>query len=445
MSLKPIVKGGLMTFSHAWRLHVLILLLTFTLVNGAGAGGLYLYEVGSPDVGMAGAGYAARADDAATVFTNPAGMTRIDQPSFMVGAQPMYLHIKFNPDSSTSPAAGTLPGGFAADDGDASGWLPAGGLYYVHPVNDRLRLGVSLNGYFGLALDYEDDWVGRYYVQDTTLQAAAIQPAVAWKVNDWLSVGAGVAALYGILDNKIAVNNIAPNLPDGKLKLKDEEWAAQFNIGLLVEPWQGTRFGLTYLSEADLDFSDRTDFSGLGPGLLAVLGNRGLLNAKLDLGITMPQSVMFSAYHEFTDRLALMANLGWQDWSQFGRVDVSVDSNNPINLTTRLDYKDTWHVALGAEYRLSDPWLLTGGVAYDSEMMDEDQVTPALPTSDQWRFALGTRYAWSPDVTLSGSYELVYMGDIDMTVDRGPLAGRVSGTYEDASIHVLCLTVEWRF
>ena len=428
-----------------WRPILSVFMFPLIWATSAYAGGLYLYEVGSPDVGVAGAGYAARADDAATVFTNPAGMTRIDQPSLMVGAQPMYMHINFNPDSTTSAVARTLPGGWAADSGNSSGWVPAGGLYYVHPVNDRLRLGLSMNGYFGLSLDYEDDWVGRYYVQDATLQAAAIQPAVAWKVNNWLSVGLGVNALYGMLDEQVAVNNIAPILPDGKLKLKDEDWTAQFNLGLLVEPWQGTRFGLTYLSQADLNFSDRVSFSGLGPGLLAVLGNRGLLNAKLDLGMTMPQAVMFSAYHEFSDKLALMGNLGWQDWSQFGRVDVSVDSDNPRDLTTNLDYKDTWHVALGAEYRLSAPWLLTGGVAYDSAMMDEDQVTPSLPTSDTWRFALGTRYEWSPDVTLSGSYEMVWMGDIDMTVDRGPLAGRVSGTYEDTSIQVFCLTVEWRF
>ena len=161
--------------------------------------------------------------------------------------------------------------------------------------------------------------------------------------------------------------------------------------------------------------------------------------------MNMPQAVMFSVYHEFTDRLALMANLGWQDWSRFGRVDVSVDADNDTSLTTALDYKDTWHVALGAEYQIADAWQLTGGVAYDSAMMDDDDVTPALPSSDTWRFALGTRYDWSQDVMLSGAYELAWSGDIDMDVNRGPLAGRVSGTYEDTSIHVVCLTLEWRF
>lgn len=434
-----------MSISTAWRVNLMALLFCVALANSAWAGGLYLYEVGSPDVGLAGAGYAARAEDAATVFTNPAGMTRIDQPSFMVGAQPMYLDLEFSPDGDTSAMARNLPGGGTADDGDASGWMPAGGLYYVHPVNDRLRVGISFNGYFGLALDYEDDWVGRYYVREATLQAAAIQPAVAWKVNDWLSVGLGVAALYGTLDEKVAVNNIAPALSDGELKLEDEDWTVQFNLGLLLEPWQGTRFGLTYLSEADLDFSDRIEFSGLGPGLQTALGNRGLLDAKLDLGMTMPQAVMFSVYQEVTDRLALMANLGWQDWSRFGRVDVSVSSDTTNSLTTDLDYDDTWHVALGADYRISEAWRLTGGVAYDSAMLDDGEVTPALPVGDTWRFGLGTRYTWSPDVSLSGAYELAWSGDIDMDVERGPLAGRVSGTYQDVAIHVFSMTVEWRF
>ena len=177
--------------SRYWRFILFVLVFSLTLASGANAGGLYLYEVGSPDVGLAGAGYAARADDAATVFTNPAGMTRLDQPSLMMGAQPMYLNLDFNPDGNTSAVAGTLPGGGAADSGDTNGWMPAGGLYYVHPVNDRLRMGVALNGYFGLALDYQNDWVGRYYVKEATLQAAAIQPAIAWKVNDWLSLGRG--------------------------------------------------------------------------------------------------------------------------------------------------------------------------------------------------------------------------------------------------------------
>lgn len=415
-----------------WRSGTLILLGLVLTIATAEAGGLYLYEIGSPDVGLAAAGYAARAEDAGTAFTNPAGMTRLERPSLLLGAQLMYLNIDFATDSNSTEAG---------NDGDSNGWLPAGGLFYVHPVNDSLALGLAMTGYFGLALDYQDDWAGRYYVQDTTLQAAAIQPAIAWQVNDRLSVGAGVAVLYGLLEEKLAVNRSLDDLPDGEIKLEDDDWAVQLNLGVLYAPVPGTRFGLTYLSEADLDFSDRADVSGFGPTLTAILG---LGSRTVDLGVTMPQAVMFSVYHELSDRLAVMGNLGWQDWSEFGKVEVSI-SNTRVDLTTDLDYHDTWHVALGAQYRVAEPWLLTAGIAYDSAMIDEEDLGPTLPVGESWRFALGGRYSWSRDLTFGAAYELAWAGDLDMDVERGPLAGRVSGTYENTAIHFVALNAEWRF
>jgi hypothetical protein len=186
---------------------------------------LYLFRIGqqrlcrrslplrgrSPDVGLAAAGYAARAQDARP--SSPSG--RHDAPTtHLLLAQPMYLNLEFEPDENTSAVARTLPGGGAADDGDSNSWLPAGGLYYVHPVSDKLALGLAVTGYFGLSLDYDDDWVGRTTCGDP---AGGRHPAdVAWRVNDWLSV---VAAIYGMLEEKMAVNNIDQSLPDGELLL----------------------------------------------------------------------------------------------------------------------------------------------------------------------------------------------------------------------------------
>jgi len=202
------------------------------------------------------------------------------------------------------------------------------------------------------------------------LQALGVQPALAYRATDWLSLGVGVVALYGVLEEKAAVNNIGPNQPDGRLKIEDSDWTYQVNLGVLVEPRKGTRFGLTYLSEGDLKFKDKPNFSNLGPGMEAALRANGLLDAEIKIEFTMPQALMFSAYHELTDRLALMGNLGWQEWSEFGKVGVAVASEDTSSLTIDRNYKDTWHVAVGAQYRVADPWLLTAGVAYDSSMVD---------------------------------------------------------------------------
>lgn len=413
------------------------LLAIMLVVGSARAGGLYLYEIGGPEVGLAAAGGAARAQDATTAFTNPAGMTRLRQPSLLAGAQPMYLHVDFSADGNTTASGG---------NGDSNGWMPAGGFFYAQPANDKVAIGLAIAGHFGLAIDYQDDWVGRYYVQDTTLQAMAIQPAIAVKISDQLSVGAGIAALHGIFENTVAINNrrlLEPNAPDGQVKLEDDDWSVQYNLGILYEPVKGTRIGLTYLSGADLDFSDRAKVVGV---TRPIAGNLLDGSRRIDLGMTMPQAVMFSIYHEVNDRLALMGNVGWQDWSEFGKTDVSLNSENiDASVTTDLDYKDTWHAAVGVQYRASEPWLLSCGVAYDSKMMDEDQITPSLPSGEAWRFALGSRYNWSKDVTLGAAYELAWTGDLDMDVERGPLAGRLSGTYESMTLHVLALNGEWRF
>ena len=412
------------------------ILLVSLIASSSQAGGLYLYELGTPDVGTAAAGWAARAQDAATVFTNPAGMTRLEKSELLVGVQPLYLNAEFSPDSNTTTSG---------SDGDASSWLPAGGLYYVHNLMPKLKIGVSAVGYFGLGLEYENDWVGRYYVQEIKLQALGVQPAVAYRVTDWLSLGAGIVALYGVLEEKVAVNNIGPNQPDGKLKLEDSDWTYQVNLGVLVEPRKGTRFGLTYLSEGDLEFKDKPNFSNLGPGLEATLRANGLLDAEIKVDFTMPQALMFSAYHELNDRWAIMGNLGWQEWSEFGKVGVAVTSEDSSSLTIDRDYKDTWHVAVGAQYRVADPWLLTAGVAYDSSMVDDEDRTPDLPMGEAWRFGLGARYDWSEKLAFGMGYTFLWSGDLDMDVNRGPLAGRVSGAYENTSMSFINFYLNWKF
>jgi long-chain fatty acid transport protein len=412
------------------------ILLALLIAPSTQAGGLYLYELGTPDVGAAAAGWAARAQDATTVFTNPAGMTRLKKSELLVGVQPLYMHMEFSPDSNTTTSG---------KDGDASTWLPAGGLYYVHNLMPKLKIGVSTVGYFGLGLEYENDWVGRYYVQEVKLQALGVQPALAYRATDWLSLGVGVVALYGVLEEKAAVNNIGPNQPDGKLKIEDSDWTYQVNLGVLVEPRKGTRFGLTYLSEGDLEFKDKPNFSNLGPGMKAALGANGLLDAKVKIDFTMPQALMFSGYHELNNHWAIMGNLGWQDWSEFGKVGVAVASEDTSNLTIDRNYKDTWHVAVGAHYRVAAPWLLTAGVAYDSSMVDDKDRTPDLPLGEAWRFALGARYDWSKKLAFGVGYTFLWSGDLDMEVNQGPLAGKVSGTYENTSMNFINLYLNWKF
>ena len=300
---------------------------TALIASTAQAGGLLLYEFGTGEPGLAAAGYAARAQDASTAFTNPAGMTRLDGTQVLVGGQLMWLNTQFSVDSDTSPGLGSGDGGRAFG---SNGYVPGGGAFLTHRVSPDLALGFAVAGNFGSMLDYEDDWVGRYRVQVGDLVGVSVMPSIAYRVNDKLSLGAGINGMYGMFDQKVAINNAVPSLSDGRLEIDDNTWGWGGNVGVLYEPTPGTRLGLTYTSVIDLDFSGRAKFSGIGPILNLLLQSRGLLDARVDVGAKVPQQVMGSVYTEISDRWALMGNVGWQDWSEFGEVEIGIDNTqNP--------------------------------------------------------------------------------------------------------------------
>lgn len=411
------------------------------------AGGLFLYEVGTEDVGLAAAGYAARANDATTVFTNPAGMTRLEGEQFQLGTQLLYSNLKFSPSSGTSPELGTDNGGHAAG---FNGFFPGGGLFYSYSVSRDFKIGVAATGNFGAALKYDDGWVGRYYIRETALVGASILPSMAYRVTDKLSLGASVNAMYGYFKSVTAINNIVPG-GDGKLDLKDSKWGFGGNVGMLYEASPGTRFGLTYSSRVKLDFSAPARFSNIAPGLNAVLGAAGLLNAKIDLGITVPQQVMGSVVHAIDDRWTLLGNVGWQNWKKFGQVEVSIDSSNPTSVTTDVPFKNTWHGAVGAQYRMSGPWRLNFGVAYDSNFQPNgNTVSPLLPAGSAWRFGAGAQNQVDKAFSWGVALEYMYGGTLDVNKQSAaPVAlggrGNLVGSYKTIDNFFLSANANWKF
>jgi long-chain fatty acid transport protein len=407
----------------------------------AHAGGLTLYEVGTEDVGLASAGYSARAQDASTVLTNPAGMTRLPGTQVTLGAQLLYADLGFSIAQGTSPALG------GGDGGNPVGWFPGGGGFATYAVNPNLVVGFGLAGNFGLSLKYDDNWAGRYYARQSTLIGLSLLPSVAYKVTDKLSLGASLNVMYGYLKNTVAVNNLAG--PDGQLELSNGTWGVGANLGVLYELTPGTRIGLTYNSPVDLNFSANADFSGLSPGLEAVLRSRGLLNANVDLGVRVPQGLMLSGFHQLDNRWALLGSLGWQQWSQFGRVQVGVESNDPRSLTTNLNYNNTWHIALGTQYQLSDPWRLNFGIAYDSGFQSGD-VPPALPANWAWRFGAGAQNQVSKSFSWGVSGEYLYGGTLNVNEQSAvPVAlggrGDLVGSYPSSGIFFIAANFNWKF
>lgn len=418
---------------------LLYLLTGLSVVLNAQAGGISLYEVGTDDVGLAAAGYSARAQDPSTILTNPAGMTRLKGKQVFVGAQVLYEDIEFSP-STASPFLGTGSGGNPVDA------FPGGSLFYSYSFSDDLKAGLGVYGNFGSVLKYDGDWIGRYSTVKATLIGTSIQPTLAYRVSEGVSIGGGPIFMYGSLRSKTRINN-SPfqivDFHDGELSLSDRTWGFGANLGVLFEFNPCTRVGLNYTSPIKLNFSPDAVFTDLALPLNTLLGNRGLLNSEIDIGIHVPQSAMASLFHQWNEEWALLVSLGWQDWEKFGEVDVGITSDNPTSLTINKNFKDTWHAAVGIQHKLNERCLFNAGVGYDSRFQQPLNIPASTPVNSAWRYGFGTHFTANKQIDMGVAVEYIYGGTLDVN-HQGLITGDYTGAYKNAAVYFLALNLNWK-
>jgi long-chain fatty acid transport protein len=387
-------------------------ILFFISPSPAEAGGLYIQEFGTPSTGVAASGAEAVAMDASTSFHNPAGMTRIKGREFMLTGGLVYSTIEFDPDPDTP-----IPGN---DGGDAGTIAPLLGAFYVHSLSDRLKLGFNLFSLSAAALDYDNAWAGRYYVQNVSIFTLTANPTIAYRVNDWLSIAGGATFIYGKLEQDVAV---LPPTGMGEIEIDGDDVDAGFNLGALFELSERTRLGIVYFSQLDLNLSGDIDISPIG------------VSAGIDTDLPMPQFVRLGIYHEINQRFALLGTVGWEDWSQMDNIFVSV-ARGSAKLPRNWD--DTWHIGGGIHYRPSELWLLQAGIGYDTDPTDSDDRTPDMPIDRQWRYAVGAQYKWSEKISIGGAFEYADYGDGEINNDL------LKGEYDKNDLFFLTFNVNWK-
>ena len=348
---------------------LLFALIWFLAVGPVHAGGLWLTQQPTPDMGVGSAGNQATGFDASTATANPAAMTRLDRSQMEAGIMGLYVDSQFNVKNSSNGDNG---------GGNAGYFSPVPTLNYVHSLSPDLKLGLGVGSYFGLGLNYSNEWAGKYYVQNASITTLAFNPTIGYKIAPWLSIGGGVSVVEGKLSERVAVNTLLEP-GDGRLKYDASDVGYGYNLGVLFELSPQTRVGVTYVSQVDLDFKDEMRFKNLDGTLLgAALRASGLLDAQLKIDMTIPAQLSVGAYHALTDKLALVGTVNWQNWSKFGQPEIAVADSNTV--TANLDYKDTYHAGIGAYYRVAEPWLLMVGFGYDtSPTSSSSERSPVLP------------------------------------------------------------------
>jgi len=369
------------------------------------------------EIGPALTGLTGRANDATSVFFSPAGITRLERPELVAQATFMYQESKFDVQQAS----------VAGGDSDRDSRLftiPA--AYYVHPLGERWRLGLSVNVPSGIGHDYGKKWSGRYLSESSDLAFVAASTVLAYRFTDQLSLGAGPYLVYTDSKTKARVNNLPTDYGDGSVRLEEDGAAFGYMLGAMYEFTPATRIGAVYRSSVKPDLEGTPSFENLNPTLRGELAALDLLGTEVDVDFTVPAQAQVGVYTELSDRWSLTGDLLWINMSEFGITRVSV-AQDRISVRNG-DFRDMWIGTAGVKYRYADQRAVSLGVMYGSSPTTDSRRNIALPFDRVISVGAGVEqpcFGFVCNVNLS----YVDLGDADLSEDGGPLLGSVEGSF----------------
>ncbi|WP_018987418.1 OmpP1/FadL family transporter [Methylophilus methylotrophus] len=404
------------------------------------AAGFALSEQGASGLGNAYAGAAAIAEDASTIFFNPAGMTYL-QGSQIVGA----LHlIKTNGDfdnKNSVPVAAYAAGG---EGGNLGSLAVIPNFFYKQDINEQLKFGLGISTPFGLKTEYDKNWLGRFQAIKSELKTININPSLAWKLNDQWSFGFGVSAMWAQAELTSAVNLSALNLPESSAKNKGDDWGFGYNLGAIYQVTPDTRLGLAFRSKVEQHLKGNVS----SPFTLANGNPLQTLNTDITADLTLPETLSISSFSHLNDRWDLLADVTWTRWTQFKTLTILRDngSNTAVG-TTQEHWNNTLRYSVGLNYRYSDSIKLRTGVAYDQEAIDNDRRTSRIPGNDRLWLSFGASWQYSPQTRLDAGYAHLFIKEASIYDDQrtpAPSKGLIDGKY-DGSADILSLQFTHQF
>ena len=379
------------------------------------AAGFQLSEQSAIQMGRAMTGAGIVGDDLSAVHYNPAGMTLLSGTRMQATGTWVAVNLDYEGDSGQSEN-GRLKGQI----------IPAG--FITHQINDSLWAGLGLTVPYGMGTEYGEGWEGKSRGTESMILTFDINPNLAWKVNEKLSVGGGISLQYAKAELGMGMGPMQANV-------KGDSWAWGWNVGLMFQPVETVRLGLAYRSHIAHNAEGHTDV-------------KGLLNLTSDMKVRIktPDTVTLSATWEATDALRLSGTARWSKWSNFRSLNVqNLDLAGTKLGTTVVEttWDDTWFFSVGADYKLNGQWTVRGGVAYDQGPVENQYRMAVIPDTDRVWFSGGASYKYTDNLTFDfGATYIKGVGDTDL---YNKVGGKKIGEFKSLDSYIFSAQMQYLF
>ena len=401
---------------RGWKMLSVLLVLLLT-ASTSFAAGFRLPEAGAKAMGM-GFAFTAQADDTSAIYFNPAGLTQLKGQNAMVGVT--YVRENGNEFTGTTP----LTGGATVSETQKSLNFYIPNAYYTRTTNSgNVSYGVGIFAPFGLGQEYNDKHTSIFRNQITKidLQTVVVNPTIAFKLDEILSVGFGIDWMYGRAT--LAQTPVAPgvgNLYDGELKGDGNTWG--YNFGMLLKPTKNLRIGANYRSPFTLEIKDGdVNISNVNPAYASGLLGPAPSSMNANATIAMPATFALGAAYTM-GKLTVEADADWTFWHSFSSLPIILRNPVPTAPSTNAQKKweDVCALRLGPEYRVTDQLALRVWFAYDPTPVPADTLGPELPDANRLNYMVGAGYKIGA-LTIDGAF--MYIDKKDRTVSNTRLEG----------------------
>lgn len=441
------------------------------------ASGFALLEQSASRLSTAFAGSAVAADDATSMFFNPAGIGRLEQAQVIALTSGIEITSEFRDSGGSTAAFGQPLGGSGGDAGD---WNVVPGAYLAVPLGERFSVGLGINAPFGLKLEYDDGWAGRFQALRSEIETLNVNPSLAMRVNDRLSIGVGVSyqKLQAELTNAVnysaavaqgvqqlvatgqlpaaaAPGIIAANAGlEGGARVRGDDTGWGFNVGVMFDASDTTRIGLSYRSAIDYNVGGTITFTTpptvsnpVGASIIAAASAAGaqLSSGPVSVDLKVPDSALLSFQQKVGEKVTLLGDVGWTGWSTVQELRVVRDTGETVSVTPER-WRDVFRYALGASYELSPRLTLRAGTAYDNTPVPDATRTPRLPDPDRTWVTMGVHWQPTDSLLVDFGYAHLFSEAVPLNQNAGNTAanGMLVGEQE-SDIDIVTAQLVYRF
>ena len=389
------------------KLALLVFALAITTWS-AYAGGYQVRLQGQKQTGMGLVG-SPFALGASSIFYNPGGLSFMEtKMSFSAGANAIFANAIFQKEGTNYQAR--------TDN-------PMGTPFYAYgagKIGERFTIGLGIYTPYGSSAKWDDDWAGKYLIQNISLMAIFIQPTVSFKINDMISVGAGFVYAYG----NVELEKALPINYDSYAHLEGSTGNIGYNLGAMIRPVENLSIGIDYRSEVIMKV-DGGDATFTVPASLSA-GTIPPEN-KFSAELPMPANLDFGVSYAFNDKFTLAVEANYVFWSVYKELTFTFDENNEsLGSVNPREYSNTLIGRIGAQYKLNDMFTFRAGGYYDPSPTSDDYFNPETVSLNTVAWTLGMSIMPVKNLSIDLSYIQLHA----LESDKNYVPANFGGTYK---------------